>query len=565
MRWNVITRNVLLLILCIPAHAQSSYNARQDSALIHALKYHVSYLADDSLEGRATASEGERKAYRYIIQRYQQMGLTPAGENNTYLQAFEYVEGRVEGKENSLRINDRQFTLGKDYYPLAYSASVSSVKRKCIHAGYGISAPALGHDDYKQKKKWKGKALLINISTPEGTHPHSRFGEHLDLRSRAEKAIEKGAAAVIFYSENDSIENPEKLSDKNIFPLSIPVVFLKNEAWKDVKDEKPRTAELSVELITIEKTGHNVIGKIDNHSSTTVIIGAHYDHLGYGGEGSLHRGEKAIHNGADDNASGVALIIELAKKLKSSVSAASNNYVIAAFSGEELGLYGSKKYAEFLGSEISSINYMLNFDMVGRLNTMERTLQVNGFGTSPAWKVLSAISVDSIRIKTSDSGIGPSDHTSFYLKDIPVLHFFTGAHEDYHKPSDDTEFINYSGIASVLKLTHALIDSLDDDGKIPFTQAGADTTRSTPKFKVTLGVIPDYIYSGEGMRIDGVTEGKPASKAGIQKGDIVIQLGEHKVSDLTGYMKALSHFEKGDTTTVFVKREGITMEFIVTF
>lgn len=534
-----------------------------DHALIDALKYHVNYLADDSLEGRATASKGEQMASRYISAQFKAAGLVPAKAGDSYLESFNYVEGRLVGKDNTLSINGKSYSLDQDFYPLAYSAT-GKASGECVNVNFGITAPELKHDDYKKRISLAGRIFLINISTPSGTNPHGAFGNYADLRPRVEAAIQKGAAAVIFYAAEDSVPNPEQLLNRNIFPVSIPVLFLKQHAWNEIKSAKSLQANLSAELSSIEKTGHNVAGMIDNRAKTTVVIGAHYDHLGWGEEGSLYRGEKAIHNGADDNASGVALMLEFAKKIKAS-PLKNNNYLFLAFSGEELGLFGSKKFTEQLGAEVKNINYMLNYDMVGRLNPNEKHLQVNGYGTSPAWKALMRIPTDSILLKTSDSGVGPSDHTSFYLKDIPVLHFFTGAHEDYHKPGDDAEFVNYAGIAEVLGLSYALVDSLNDDGKISFTAVAADTNQAAPKFTVTLGVIPDYIFSGEGMRIDGITEGKPASKAGMQKGDIVIQMGAHKVSDMMSYMQALAKFRKGDSTTVIALREGKPLEFIITF
>ncbi len=561
MLWSILP--VILLTHFVSAQ---SYNASQDSALISRLKYHIYYMADDSLEGRGTATEGEKKACRYISKKFKEMGLVPAGENGSYLRPFDYIEGRIVNEclltlfENNTS-NKRCCDADSDYYPLAYSSS-NSLTAKCADVGFGITSKSLGYDDYAGKKNLKGKVFFINISTPEGVSPHSRYADFLDLRARAEKAAGMGASAVIFYSNEDSVAFPEQMFKKNIYPAAVPVVFLKKKL--DVRDKNLLSARLKVDITPINKTGRNVVGKIDNGAKTMVVIGAHYDHLGYGEEGSLYRGEKAIHNGADDNASGVALMMELARQLKAS-NLKNNNYIFVAFSGEELGLYGSKQFVSYLGDEIRNVNYMLNFDMVGRLGVMERSLNVNGFGTSPSFKTLLNIPSDSIRIKTSDSGIGPSDHTSFYLKDVPVLHFFTGAHEDYHKPSDDVEFVNYSGIASIKKLCYSLIDSLDGRGKIPFTAVAADTSQSTPKFKVTLGVIPDYMFSDEGMRIDGITEGKPASVAGLQKGDTVIQLGEHKVSDMMSYMKALSFFNKGNTTVVVVKRQGKNLEFKVTF
>ena len=552
-----------LLLFAFRLSARALHAQQLDHVQIDELKYHVNYLADDSLEGRATASKGEQIASNYISREYTSIGLQPYKGKDSYLQPFNYIEGRLVGKDNTLSINDISFVLDTDFYPLAYSAS-GKVSGACINVGFGITAPDLKHDDYRKRINYAGNIFLLNISTPSGVNPHGKFGNYLDLRPRIEKAIEKGATAVLLYAEEDSIADPEQLLNKNIYPVSVPVLFLKTHVWDELKQAGKFTASLSADVTPIEKTGHNVVGFLDNNAKTTVVVGAHYDHLGWGHEGSLYRGEKAIHNGADDNASGVALIIELAEELKKS-ALNNNNYLFVAFSGEEMGLFGSKKFVEQIGADTKGINYMLNFDMVGRLNPNEKNLQVNGYGTSPAWKVLMNIPTDSILIKTSDSGIGPSDHTSFYLKDIPVLHFFTGAHEDYHKPSDDAEFVNYAGIASVLDLTYSLIDSLDDAGKIQFTTVAADTNQPAPKFTVTLGVIPDYIFSDKGMRIDGVTDGKPASKAGMQKGDVVIQMGAHKVSDMTTYMQALSKFKKGDTTTVIAVREGKEMEFTVVF
>ncbi len=304
-----------------------------------------------------------------------------------------------------------------------------------------------------------------------------------------------------------------------------------------------------------ERTGRNVAGWIDNGAPTTVIIGAHYDHLGMGMPGtSLYVGDPAVHNGADDNASGVAALLYLADYLKNS-GAKKNNYLFLAFSGEELGLYGSKKFVENPPIDLKKANYMLNMDMVGRLNE-EKVLAVNGAGTSPLWKeTLDKIAIGGIKVKTTDSGIGPSDHTSFYLQDIPVLHFFTGQHADYHKPSDDSELINYEGLYDVSRFIARLVELLDDKGKIEFTKT-KDEQQEAASFKVTLGVMPDYVFDGEGMRIDAVLDDRPAQKAGLEKGDVVIQLGEVKVKNIYDYMEGLSKFQKGEKTKVTVKRKN---------
>ena len=310
-------------------------------------------------------------------------------------------------------------------------------------------------------------------------------------------------------------------------------------------------------------TGRNILAYLDNKAEKTIIIGAHYDHLGYGDRGgSLYRGEeKQIHNGADDNASGVALMLNLASKLKETNK--NNNYLFMAFSGEEMGLLGSNYFVKNTTLPIESINYMLNMDMVGRLKA-DSTLAVYGTGTSPIFKQTVSANNEYFKIVEHESGVGPSDHTSFYLNDIPVLHFFTGQHDDYHRPTDDSEKLNYDGMNLISDYIYTIISDLDDNGDIAFRKT-KNEEKDTPRFKVTLGVVPDYLFADVGMRIDGVSEDKPAQKAGLIKGDIVIQLGDHEVKDMMGYMKALSKFEKGNTTIVKVKRDGKVLEAQVTF
>lgn len=314
------------------------------------------------------------------------------------------------------------------------------------------------------------------------------------------------------------------------------------------------------------RTGHNVVAYLDNGAAKTIVIGAHYDHLGMGDFSSLHAGEPSIHNGADDNASGIAAMLRLANDLKNG-KASGNNYLFIAFSGEELGLYGSKYFVNNPTINLGTVNYMLNMDMVGRLND-EKVLAVYGVGTSPAFRpVLEDIQIAGIKITTSDSGIGPSDHTSFYLKDLPVLHFFTGQHRQYHKPADDSGLINYNGLMEVSNFIMALLEQLDAEPKLAFTktkdESGED--KKVSKFKVTLGVMPDYVHSGTGMRIDAVLDDKPAKKAGIKDGDVVIKMGDMDVKDIYGYMEGLSKYKVGEKAKVKVRRGEKELEFEVEF
>ncbi len=309
-------------------------------------------------------------------------------------------------------------------------------------------------------------------------------------------------------------------------------------------------------------TGKNVIAYLNNKAENTIIIGAHYDHLGYGGQGSLHRDTtKAIHNGADDNASGTAVMLDLARKLKGKNT--NNNYLFIAFSGEEMGLLGSNYFVKNPTINTKKVSYMINMDMIGKLKK-DSTLAVYGVGTSPIFKQVLNAHNNKFKLILDESGIGPSDHTSFYLADIPVLHFFTGQHEDYHKPSDDSNKLNYQGMNKISDFILDVISDLNDNGKLVFRKTKNNST-NTPRFKVGLGVVPDYLFDGKGMRIDGISEGKPAEKAGLLKGDVVIKLGDSLVVDMMSYMRALSVFDKGDKTTITVKRNNEKLQKEVHF
>jgi hypothetical protein len=317
---------------------------------------------------------------------------------------------------------------------------------------------------------------------------------------------------------------------------------------------------------TETRNGKDVVGYLDNGAEYTVVIGGHYDHLGLGHDhNSLDPNpDGKIHNGADDNASGASGVMELARYYAGNKEKEKFNFLFICFSGEELGLYGSKKFCENPTIDLSKVDYMINMDMIGRLNDSTKTLIIYGVGTAPDWVPMIDAMTTSFHIKKDSAGIGPSDQTSFYLKNIPVLHFFTGQHSDYHKPSDDVEKINFAGEKMVLEYIVGIIAQTEKLGKLQFlTTKNVDT--GSHIYKVTMGVMPDYAFEGKGMRIDGVTDGKPAQKAGLLQGDVILQLGDVPVGSVMDYMKALGSFKKGDTAPVKIKRGDKEMTINVTF
>lgn len=315
-------------------------------------------------------------------------------------------------------------------------------------------------------------------------------------------------------------------------------------------------------------TSANIAGYINNGAATTIIIGAHYDHLGIDGQGSSldANPKEKIHNGADDNASGVSGVIELARYFSTNKITEKNNFLFVCFSGEELGLLGSKYIAEHSPVDLAAVNYMINMDMIGRLDPQTKSVIINGTGTSPVWEpLLKKLESERLVVKTDSSGTGPSDHTSFYLKDIPVLHFFTGSHSDYHKPSDDFEKINATGEAEVLELIVKVIESPETQTKLPFLKTRTKMTAGRSSFKVTLGIMPSYADSNTGLKVDGVSDGRPAQKAGILTGDIIVKIGDYTINNIENYMGALGKFEKGQIVPVILKRGEQTVIVSVTF
>ncbi len=565
---KTIRLGLLCMVACLPVLLVAQ--RQPDDVAKSQMKADIQFLANDRLEGRETATPFESLASDYIVKEFMNAQLLPKGDEASFLQAFTFETAPVLGPQNSVQVGRSQLKLGTEYYPVSWSSS-GTVFTRSAKCGYGINAPEMNRNDFNGVDV-KGHAAAICVSSPDGIHPHSKWLAYHDIGKRINDAISLGANAILLYNDDKTADDPDTTLSKKITPCAVPVVFLTKKGFDKLGlDGSPVVVQVDIQRPV--HTGHNVVGYLDNGQPNVVVIGAHYDHLGHGIEGSLFRGEPAIHNGADDNASGVAVMLQLARDLQQIPGTKNNNYLFMAFSGEELGLYGSNWWTKHPTLPLDQLNYMINFDMVGRLDT-SNTIGINGVGTSPAWAIVKPEPVlkgkptkkdpAALLVKTTESGVGPSDHTSFYLKDIPVLHYFTGAHEDYHKPSDDEEKINYGGMLRITRHVEDLITELNDDGKLAFTKTAADTS-VTPSFKVTLGVVPDYMFSGQGMRIDGVTDGKPAAVAGLKVGDVVVKLGDNTVTDMMSYMKALGAFSKGETTKVTVLRDGKEMKADITF
>ena len=552
----IITVSILFMSCFVSAQTISESSLKKD----------VYYLASDSLEGRQTGSTGEWLANKYIINFYKSLGLEPKGENNSFLQPFETNVGvsYTGSDSNFLSVNRAILKPEIDYYPLNFSAN-ATVTGSLQYAGYGINASQIQVNDFEKISTANGTIFLIETSSPEGDNPHSKYYPYQDLHTKIENAIKANATAVILINTRDDADDAEKNFQKYVTPVSIPVVFVKKASYEKYFTGKNIKITVSVGLKKNTVIGHNVIAFKNNHAKTTIVIGAHYDHLGYDEYGgSLYRGDSIlIHNGADDNASGTAGVLQLASVL-SKQNNASNNYLFINFSGEELGLVGSKYFTEHPTIDTSTINCMLNMDMIGRYNR-EKGMEISGLGTSPQFSFVKTMKHDSLKIKMSDGGTGPTDHTSFYNINVPVLNFFTGTHDDYHKPTDDAWKLDYKKEAEILQMELQIIDSINTKGILTFTQTKKDSANEIVEFKVKLGIVPDYMYEGVGLRVDGVDDGLTASKAGILKGDIILKVGDFTISDIYAYMKALGSLKKGDTTTIIVKRGTEEKKLTATF
>jgi aminopeptidase YwaD len=546
MRWLFIPI-VLALAACSASKQNTvSDNSKADERLLLNLKSHIYFLADDKLEGRQAGTAGEQMAMEYIANQYKEIGLTPRGTDG-FIQQFGINEGKQVTPDTYFRINGKALELNTEYFPLAFSANT------IVHGRQAVSLREMNEPWFVDVKGW----LEENKS-----NPHFNINEA--IAKEAARAASKKATALIVYNSGKDVDNIQFNKNDTTAAVIIPVIYVTAAGVNNFMADKAAELDIDINIRMVEKkrTARNVVAYLDNGAANTIILGAHYDHLGYGSDKNALDTGHVIHNGADDNASGTAALIELARMLKKNAPK-NNNYLFISFSGEELGLFGSKYWLENPTINIQP-NYMINMDMVGRYDTAHK-LTIGGYGTSPVWSEVLSATNPGLVIKYDSSGSGPSDHASFYRKDIPVLFFFTGSHSDYHKATDDADKINYEGEKEIVKYVYNIIRAADDKGKLAFLKTREPDMGRSTKFTVSLGVIPDYGYSGTGVRIDGVSPGKLAEKIGLQAGDILLQLGDYKFVDVMSYMQTLGKFKKGDKTTLTIKRGNEEKQFDIVF
>lgn len=566
---------------------------------------HVKYLASDELGGRFPGTEGDTKTEEYIINQLKSYSVQPAGING-FIQPFDFVSEIKLGKDNSLRIGSSlEFhaltvskKVGEDYTPV-YLSSNGTAKGDVVFVGYGINAPELNYNDYAGIDL-KGKIALMLMYSPGYNNPHDNpFSKYERLRIKCAAAKEQGASGIIvvkgpesgedeliklrMFGSGENVDIPvvnvtrdlveklfftkklNKLSNvqKRIDSLRMPASFEVGETKAEIKT--------NIEHIKAETA--NIIGILEGNDpvlkNEIIVVGAHMDHLGDGLKyGSLSDGHSAeIHNGADDNASGVAGVLELAEYYASKKSELKRSVIFMFFSGEEAGLLGS---AFFVKSDLFkkyNIVSMINLDMVGRL--VDNKLTIGGTGTSPVWQPLldSLNKAYNFTAAYNKDGYGPSDHSSFYSKDIPVLFFFTGLHKDYHRPSDDWNLINTEGEVKMLDMTVNVIDYLNTQSEKPgFIKVQVEKKEETNRgFRVTLGVIPDYSSTKEGLEITGVKAGGIAETAGLTGGDVITKLGQYEIKNIYDYTDALGKFKPGEETEVVYLRGTEEKKVTITF
>lgn len=583
----------ILLILGI-ASLTGCYQYNKDITT-EELQTNISYLASDSLKGRMTGTNDIRLAADFIVKEFEKIGLIPLGDSSGYLKYYPFISSAEIDPSTFLKTESNNLTTNTDFIPLAFSASQSAEKLPVAFVGYAATVPEKKYDDFG-KVDVKGKVVIAFRGIPENGNPHSAFANSSSLRSKARLAQQAGAKAIIFVNTiDDSTDELIKFDYDRAAAQGIAAFSVKRsivDGWLKMSNKpdlstlesqitnslKSFTFDLSkinlsfnVAIKYNEAPAYNVIGMLPGTDTSLakeyVVIGAHYDHWGMGGNGSLYRGtEPQIHNGADDNASGTAGVIEIAQALAGAKNQPKRSVIFALFSGEELGLLGSKALADNFPVPIQNVTTMVNFDMIGRMDSTKKLI-IHGMGSSPEFKPLldSLNKTYQFKIAFKDDGFGPSDHSSFYAKDIPVIFFFTDLHSDYHRPTDDADKIQYQHEADLLNYALTAIETVVNQPVKPkFTKVQTSSMGRSMAFRVSLGTIPDYGSEGGGMKITGVNPGSPAEKAGLKSGDVIVKIGAEVINNVYDYTAVLGSLSAGKAIDLVYKRNGTEIKTSIT-
>lgn len=566
------------------------------SASVPLLQNSLQYLASDELEGRGIGTKGLDLAADYLADRFKKMKLTPP--EGGYFQSFQTSRVSGVGDRTALKLNGQPLKRGEQYTPITLSAE-KAFEGEVVFAGYGVSAPEHQYDDYTGLDV-KGKvALVLRYEPHKGNR--SRFSKedwsnHAGLDTKARVAAERGAAALLVVNppEHHGQDMLMPVSPRMGFTAKIPCMQIKHTVAEEMlkaagqpdlstlqngidANAKPASAALKgvkvdgeVELKRTTANLKNVVAILPGRGDRAgeyIVVGAHYDHLGRGGLGSL-AGTKEIHNGADDNASGTAALVELARVL-SSRGPLGRSVLFVAFSGEEAGLLGSSHFVTNPPVPLERIVAMLNMDMVGRLR--DDTLYIGGGGTAAEFEPMLQQLDEASPLKFRSigrSGYGPSDHMSFAMKKIPVLFFFTGMHRDYHRPGDDADKINFEGVAQIVDLAADVVRQCSAMPRPAYVNVGG-TMRvgmgQPARGGAALGIIPDYGREEvQGVLVSDVVSGSAAEQAGLRGGDILTRFGNQPLANLMDLTEALGAAKPGRKVTLRVKRGDKTIELEAT-
>ncbi|MCA9657123.1 MAG: M20/M25/M40 family metallo-hydrolase [Myxococcales bacterium] len=538
------------------------------------IQAHLAFLADDAQEGRPPGTEADVRVQEHVIAAMEAAGLEPAF-GGSFRQPLEVIDGvRLRGGKASALTLAKGGAVDHRLVPFGHDTADAPVEARLVYVGQGIADPSTEGDYKTIGKKVDGAIAVILATSPDDPHMRPSLKRP---QSRVIAARDRGAVAAILVDPELEVPYPNHGAYSD---LQIPVISVGKSAAQAIfaelgarGDKLPKlgarsrgAASIATPIEPIRLATANIGGILRGDGSTgkRIVVGAHMDHLGHGTSSSLAPGVDAIHNGADDNASGVATLLALAESLATlPASARPYDVVFYAFAAEEMGLLGSKHLVDALADDEREVMAaMLNFDMVGRLR--DDTVIVAGTGTSTPWKDLLERSRGALTIKASDDGYGASDQTSFYEAGVPVLHFFTGPHDDYHKPSDDLDKINLEGAAAIGAVAQRVIAGImQDRPELDYIKVERKAS-SRGGFRVSLGTIPDYAAQVDGVKLTGVRPGGPAEKAGLKADDVIVALGGREIHNLDDYMAAFGSLKPDVEIDVVVMRKNERVELKMT-